>query len=93
MKKLLKFVLSRTFLFAVLFLLQLGLFLFLTFQFTRLGTFAYLLLTVGSTLAITMAMERSGINPAYKIMWILITVALPASGPVSYTHLGQGGIT
>lgn len=89
MKKLLKFALSRTFLFAVLFLLQLGLFLFLTFQFTRLGTFAYLLLTVGSTLAITMAMERSGINPAYKIMWILITVALPASGPFFYLLWGK----
>ena len=63
MKKLLKFILSRTFLFGVLIALQVGLFLFLTYQFSRLGSYAYLLLTLVSVLVVVAVLEHAGTNP------------------------------
>ncbi len=89
MKKLLKFILSRTFLFGVLIALQVGLFLFLTYQFSRLGSYAYLLLTLVSVLVVVAVLEHAGTNPAYKIMWILIVVLLPVSGPFFYLMWGK----
>mgnify|MGYP000953059074 CR=1 FL=1 len=37
--------------------------------------------------------ERDNINPAYKIMWLLIVVALPVTGAVFYLWWGNQGVT
>ena len=89
MKRLLKFILSRTFLFAVLILLQLGLFFALTFQSSRLGPYVYWLLAVGCTLGILAVLERTDTNPAYKIMWMLIVLLMPVSGVLLYLLWGK----
>ena len=84
MKKLLKFALSRSFLFSVMIVLQLGLFLWLTLQFSRFGSVAYLGITVGGVLLALAILERTDTNPSYKIMWMLIILLMPLSGLLFY---------
>ncbi len=69
MKKILKFLLSRTFLFGLLIACQVGLFAALMLVFSRAGTVAYIILTLVSVLVVIAVIERDNINPAYKIMW------------------------
>ena len=45
---------------------------------------AYIILTLVSVLVVIAVIERDNINPAYKIMWLLIVVALPVTGAVFY---------
>ncbi|MFQ9681740.1 MAG: PLD nuclease N-terminal domain-containing protein [Ruthenibacterium lactatiformans] len=52
--------------------------------FSRAGTVAYIILTLVSVLVVIAVIERDNINPAYKIMWLLIVVALPVTGAVFY---------
>lgn len=92
MKKFLKFILSRTFLFAVLILVQITLFILLTLQFSRFGTFAYLLLTIGCVVGLLAVLEHTDTNPAYKIMWMLIVLLLPISGILFYLFWGKRSI-
>ena len=93
MNKLLKFLLSRTFLFAVLIVVQVGFFAALLFLFTKTGSVAYILLTIVSVLVVIAVFERDGVNPAYKIMWLLIVVALPITGAIFYMWWGNQGVT
>ena len=37
--------------------------------------------------------DSDNINPAYKIMWLLIVVALPVTGAVFYLWWGNQGVT
>lgn len=92
MKKLHRFLLSRTFLFGVLIACQLGIFAWLMLMFRRAGTVAYIIITLASSLAIIAVVERNNINPAYKIMWLLIVVAMPVTGPICYLMWGRHGI-
>lgn len=89
MKKLLKFALSRSFLFSVMIVLQLGLFLWLTLQFSRFGSVAYLGITVGGVLLALAILERTDTNPSYKIMWMLIILLMPLSGLLFYFVWGK----
>ena len=89
MKKILKFLLSRTFLFGLLIACQVGLFAALMLVFSRAGTVAYIILTLVSVLVVIAVIERDNINPAYKIMWLLIVVALPVTGAVFYLWWGK----
>ena len=93
MKKILKFLLSRTFLFGLLIACQVGLFAALMLVFSRAGTVAYIILTLVSVLVVIAVIERDNINPAYKIMWLLIVVALPVTGAVFYLWWGNQGVT
>ena len=92
-KKILKFLLSRTFLFGLLIACQVGLFAALMLVFSRAGTVAYIILTLVSVLVVIAVIERDNINPAYKIMWLLIVVALPVTGAVFYLWWGNQGVT
>lgn len=92
MKKLLKFLTSRTFLFIVLILLQLALLVGLLVEFSRVGSVLYLLLTILSVLVMLPILEYADINPAYKLMWLLLIIAMPLSGAVFYMLLGSRGI-
>ncbi len=89
MKKLLKFILSRSFIFSVMILAQMGLFLWLTLQFSRFGPVAYLALTVGGVLTALAILERTDTNPSYKIMWMLIILLMPVSGILFYFFWGK----
>lgn len=92
MKKLSRFLLSRTFLFGVLIACQLGIFVWLMLMFRRAGTVAYIILTLISALVIIAVVEHNNINPAYKIMWLLIVVVMPVTGPICYLWWGRHGI-
>lgn len=83
-----QFLLSRTFVCALLALLQIAFFLSLFFVFSQFGTMAYTAITILSVLAIVVVFEKDDINPAYKMMWILIVVAMPISGYVFYALFG-----
>lgn len=61
--------------------------------FSRAGTVAYIILTLVSVLVVIAVIERDNINPAYKIMWLLIVVALPVTGAVFYLWWGNQGVT
>lgn len=92
MKKILKFILSRTFLFGALIAIQLGLFLWLILQFSQAGSYAYLILTLISVFVVILVLEHAGTNPAYKIMWLLIVIMLPVSGAIFYLLWGKPSI-
>ncbi|MEG1549531.1 MAG: PLDc N-terminal domain-containing protein [Ruthenibacterium sp.] len=89
LKKLLRFLLSRTFLIGVLALIQIGVFAATFLWLNTLGTVAYTLLTLVSVLVVVIVFERDNLNPAYKIMWVLLVVAMPVSGAVFYLWWGN----
>lgn len=70
-----------------------GAFAALMLVFSRAGTVAYIILTLVSVLVVIAVIERDNINPAYKIMWLLIVVALPVTGAVFYLWWGNQGVT
>ncbi len=89
MKRILRFLLSKTFLFAVLILVQIALFAVLFAFFSQIGTTAYIALTILGVLVIVAVIEHDNINPAYRIMWILIVVLLPVTGTLFYLWWGS----
>ncbi|MEG0896671.1 MAG: cardiolipin synthase [Ruthenibacterium sp.] len=93
LKKLLRFLLSRTFLIGVLALIQIGVFAATFLWLNTLGTVAYTLLTLVSVLVVVIVFERDNLNPAYKIMWVLLVVAMPVSGAVFYLWWGNRRIS
>ena len=89
MKRILRFILSKTFLFAVLILAQICFLIALVVEFSRVGTVAYTVLTLVSTLVIVAVIEHDDINPAYRIMWMLIVIFLPITGALFYLWWGS----
>ena len=77
MKRLLRGVLTRTFFAVVLVLLQIALTIGLFLWVGSLAPYVYLALIVLSILFIVALLDRDNVNPAYKIMWILLIVSLP----------------
>ena len=84
MKRLLRFLLSRSFLLAVLALLQIGVFIALALNFARLGTVFYTVVTIVSALCAVLVFEKTNTNPAYKMMWMLIILLMPMTGVLFY---------
>lgn len=84
LKRILKVVLSRTFIFAILALLQIGFFVFLVYSFANVGVAAYTVLSIISVLVIIMVFEQDELNPAYRLMWLLIVSLLSFSGALFY---------
>ena len=84
---------TRTFFFVVLLLLQ----IVLTFSIpVALGRFSapfYIGAVVVSVLAVIALLEHDGINPAYKMMWILIILLMPPLGVVFYLFWGHRNTT
>ena len=76
----------------VLILLQLIILVALLLEFSRVGSVLYLLLTILSVLVMLPILEYADINPAYKLMWLLMIIAMPLSGAVFYMLLGSRGI-
>ena len=93
MHKLTRFLISRTFLICMLALGQVCVFGWLLLFFSRAGTVAYTILTIVSVLIVVIVFECDDLNPAYKIMWLLIVVAMPVTGAVFYLWWGKRGVT
>ena len=92
MRRILKFLMSRSFFFSVMILLQLALFIALMVTFSRVGGVAYLLITLTVVVVMMAVLEKTNTNPAYRIMWLLIVVTMPMSGALFYLLWGSHGI-
>lgn len=89
MKQLKKILFSRSLLFALLALLQIGTFFVLIWQFSRIGPYTYSLMIIISVLVVVFVLEKDDLNPSYKLMWVIITVILPISGACMYLLWGD----
>ncbi|MGD9559361.1 MAG: cardiolipin synthase [Oscillospiraceae bacterium] len=88
-KRIFRVVLSRTFAFALLALLQIAFFVWLVYLFSNSGVVAYTVLMVLSVLVLVAVFEKDDLNPAYKLMWILIIVLMPVFGSLFYLLWGH----
>lgn len=88
MKKLLKFLCGRIFITGVLLLLQLGWFALFLLRLTEYSVVLSALFRVLSIL-IVLYLIGSDDNPAYKIGWIILIMALPLLGGLLYLLFGD----
>lgn len=88
-KKIMRVVLSKTFAFALLALLQIGFFVALVMLFANTGALAYTLITIITVLVLVAILEQDDLNPAYKLMWTLIVVIMPVTGTLFYLLWGH----
>ncbi len=93
LKRIIRFLLSKTFLSAALILVQVAFFVLLVFNLQQVGTVAYIVLTLLSILVMSAVVEHDNVNPSYKIMWMLIVVWLPVTGALFYLWWGSQRIT
>ena len=86
---------SRTFMLLAIAVVQIGVFVWLTgyFSYARIGSAAYSILTIACTVVAVLSFERDNLNPAYKMMWMLLIVAAPLSGTLFYLWWGSRRIT
>ena len=84
---------TRTFFFVMLLLLQIGLTFSVPVVLGRFSAPFYIGAVVVSVLAVVALLEHDGINPAYKIMWILIILLMPPLGVVFYLFWGHRNTT
>ena len=84
---------TRTFFFAVLLLLQIVLTFSIPVALGRSSAPFYIGAVVVSVVAVIALLEHDGINPAYKMMWILIILLMPPLGVVFYLFWGHRNTT
>lgn len=92
MNRFLKFILSRTFLFGTLILLQVALFIALFVVLDTGSSPLYVVFNVFIVLLMLILLERADTNPAYKMMWLFFVVTMPVSGAVFYLLWGSRGL-
>ena len=93
MQRFLKFLTSRSLIFALLAIVQIGGFFFLVWQFSNIGPYTYAIMIILSVLVLVFVFEKDDLNPSYKLMWIIITVVLPVTGAVMYLVWGDRRLT
>lgn len=84
-----KLVLSKTFAFGLLALLQIGILVAMVYFFANTGALAYTTITIITVLVLVAIFEQDDLNPAYKLMWLLIIVLMPLSGALFYLLWGH----
>lgn len=84
---------TRTFFFVILLLLQVVLTFSIPVVLGRFSAPFYIGAVVVSVLAVIALLEHDGINPAYKMMWILIILLMPPLGVVFYLFWGHRNTT
>ncbi|MEG0769994.1 MAG: cardiolipin synthase [Ruthenibacterium sp.] len=89
MKRFWRVVLSRTFLLGLLAVVQIGVFTAVFFELNRLNTVIYTMITIVAVIVAVAVFERDNLNPAYKMMWLLLIVLLPVSGVIYYLCFGR----
>lgn len=91
-KKIVSFIFSRTMMFIIMAIIQIAIISTLVMFFSSFGTETYLLFTVVSLLIILALLEKDDLNPAYKIMWMLLVIVFPVTGAVFYILCGGRSI-
>ncbi len=89
MKRILRVVLSKAFGFALVILLQVALLLVLVNWLASIGVYAYALYTFVSVVVLLAVLEKDDLNPAYKLMWVVLILLLPAFGALFYLLWGH----
>lgn len=89
MKRIFRVLLSRTILIGFLAVLQIAVFVGILMYFSNLGTAVYAFLTIAAVLVAAVVCERDDLNPAYRMMWLLLTVVMPVSGIAFYSLWGK----
>ncbi|MBQ2897613.1 MAG: cardiolipin synthase [Clostridia bacterium] len=89
MKKLSKILLSKSFLFGILFVFQLLIVFAFIAAFQKGSGYAYVVVTIVSLIISLGLVVNDKINPAYKLMWILTIVILPVTGFIFYVIWGN----
>ncbi|MDL2219980.1 cardiolipin synthase [Ruminococcaceae bacterium OttesenSCG-928-O06] len=88
-RRIVRVVLSKTFLAALLALLQIVVFFGLIYWFANIGAMAYGAITVITVLVLVVVLEKDDLNPAYKLMWTLVILLMPIFGAVFYLVWGH----
>lgn len=88
LKKIFKVIISRSFMFSFLILLQLAIIIFLAWQITYGRIYMYYFFTALSVIASVSILNRT-FNPAYKISWLLLVLIIPFSGVIFYLMFGR----
>ncbi|MDD3428743.1 MAG: cardiolipin synthase [Oscillospiraceae bacterium] len=89
MKRIIRFLMSKSFLFGALAILQVGFLLGIILKFAHAGSYLYTVITIVSVLLCIILFEKDDINPAYKMMWIAIVILLPITGAIFYIMWGN----
>lgn len=89
LKRSLRVILSKTFAFAVLIVLQVAFFCVLIYQLANVGAAVYTVLTIITVLVLVAVLEQDELNPAYKLMWVLVIVLMPLFGTLFYLIWGH----
>lgn len=87
-KNIFKFIMSKVFIISFLILLQISLLIFLAFKLWQVGLYIYFTFNALSILASLFILNRS-FNPAYKISWIMLVLAVPIAGYIFYLIFGS----
>ena len=88
-KKILRVIFSKRFMIILLGLVQIGFFVLLAVLFATQGVLAYTVLTILSVLILMMVLSKDDLNPAYKLIWVLVFVLLPVVGALFYLMWGH----
>lgn len=89
MKRFWRVFLSRTFFIGLLAVIQIGVFSAVVFELNRINTVVYTIITILAFLTAFVVFERDNLNPAYKMMWILLIAIMPVSGVLYYLFFGK----
>lgn len=93
MKKLFRFLLSRTFFFVLLLLTQFFIFFALILSLGKYFSYAYVILIALSLIVALALAERDNLNPAYRLMWIVCSILFPVAFGIVYLLLGRRDIS
>lgn len=87
-----KIVFSRAFATLVLAIAQMVFLVVVIYNLAYYGSWIYNILTIVSVIVFAVVFEQDELNPAYKLMWLLIIVLLPLSGAVLYLLWGHRNV-
>jgi len=88
LKNIFKFFMSKIFIISFLILIQFSILIFLALKLWQVGLYIYIIFNVLSILASLFILNRS-FNPAYKISWIMLVLAVPIAGYIFYLLFGS----
>ncbi len=92
MKKLIRFLTSRLFIFAFLIILQMGILALSIVKLQELSVYFYMFCQILSLVVVFFIIGKDD-NPNYKIAWIIPIMAFPVFGGVFYLFFGRRGIS
>ncbi len=87
-----KVVFSRSFLTLVLAIAQMVVLVILVYNLAPAGSWLYTVLTIVAVIVFIFVFEKDDLNPAYKLMWLLIIVLLPLTGALLYIVWGHRNV-